>query len=344
MKRSAIVLGAVFALALAAPAWAQYGEPPSVQVLSFPVNYPWFSDPMGESFGQFLANHPVVGNELAQNPELIYNANWRASHPALQAYLNANPAMWAQLMSYGDYDNSNVWHDAYWWHQNNPDFFYSNHPQWVSFNPLWLAQDGAYDTNHTWHYGEWWYNQNPGWVASNHPNWMSQHQNWASHTEISDHRATMNNQYLAMNEQDRNLRAASVQQEATRQQQNTRQQQQNRQQQASNAQDRQQRATATQQEATRKQQASRQEHANRQQQASNAQDRQQRATATQQHATHKQQASRAHQQQARAEQQSRTQHSQAQASHQQPQHEQAAHQQQSRSEGKSEGGHSEDRK
>jgi len=373
-RRPAIIFGAIFALALAAPAWSQYGEQPyGPQILSFPVSFPWFSNQMGESFGQFLANHPQVGNELAQNPELIYNAGWRASHPDLEAYLNANPGEWAQLMSYGDYDNNNQWHDAYWWHQNNPDFFYSNHPQWANFNPLWLAEDGAYDTNHTWHYGEWWYNQNPGWVSSNHPNWLSEHRNWAMHTEFSDHRSAMLNQNLAMNMQDRNLRAASVQQEATTRQQATRQQQasnqqdrqratatqqrerqnqqattrqqQQRQQTAANQQDRQQRAVSQQQEATRKQQATRQEQATRQQTAANQQDRQQRTTAHQQQATQHRQATRQVQQQARGEQQSRQQHSEAQAARQ-PQHAaQAAHQEQARpAAGRAEAAHGEGNK
>ena len=66
----------------------------------------------------------------------------------------------------GDYDNDNNWHNAYWWHQNNPDFFYANHPNWISWHPNWRNEDGAYDGQHNWHYGQWWYNQNPNWVSS----------------------------------------------------------------------------------------------------------------------------------------------------------------------------------
>ena len=98
-------------------------------------------------------------------------------------------ALW--LNEDGDYDNYGTWHDAYWWHQNDPDFFYANHPTWISWDSQWLAQDGAYDAQHNWHYGQWWYNQNPSWVSANHPNWISQHQNWVSHTEKPDHRAVM---------------------------------------------------------------------------------------------------------------------------------------------------------
>ena len=91
----------------------------------------------------------------------------------------------------GDYDNNNNWHNAYWWHQNNPDYFYANHPNWISWYPNWRNEDGAYDGQHNWHYGQWWYNQNPNWVSANHPNWISQHSNWANHTEVQDHRAVM---------------------------------------------------------------------------------------------------------------------------------------------------------
>ena len=98
-------------------------------------------------------------------------------------------ALW--LNQDGDYDNGGTWQDAYWWHQNNPDFFYANHPKWISWYPELRNTDGAYDAQHNWHYGQWWYNQNPSWVPANHPNWFSQHSNWASQTEPNDHRAVM---------------------------------------------------------------------------------------------------------------------------------------------------------
>ncbi len=65
--------------------------------------------------------------------------------------------MWQQLTSWGDYDEDNTWHDAYWWHDNNPDWFYAQHPAWVSLSPRWRVYDGDYDDNHVWHYGGWWY-------------------------------------------------------------------------------------------------------------------------------------------------------------------------------------------
>jgi hypothetical protein len=75
----------------------------------------------------------------------------------------------------------------HWWHQNDPDFFSANRPQWISWQPDWRDQDGAYDSYDNWHYGQGCYNQNPTWVFSNHPNWISQHQNWA----MRDHPAVM---------------------------------------------------------------------------------------------------------------------------------------------------------
>jgi hypothetical protein len=97
-------------------------------------------------------------------------------------------ALW--LTPDDDYDNNNNWHDAYWWHQNDSDF-YANHPQWISWQPNWRDQDGACRPQHKWHYGQWWYNQNPNWVSISHPNWISQHRNWANHSEPQDHRAAM---------------------------------------------------------------------------------------------------------------------------------------------------------
>src|SRR5271169_4897138 len=92
---------------------------------------------------------------------------------------------------WGAYDRYHTWRGARWWHQNNPDFFYANHPNWISWQPSWYNTDGAYDAQHNWHYGQWWYNQNPAWVQTNHPNWISQHSNWATHSEPNDHRAVM---------------------------------------------------------------------------------------------------------------------------------------------------------
>ena len=44
---------------------------------------------------------------------------------------------------FGEYDNEHQWHNAYWWHQNYPDWFWAHHPDWASVNPQWRDEDGA---------------------------------------------------------------------------------------------------------------------------------------------------------------------------------------------------------
>ena len=188
-----------FALAITTPAGAQYGEP---SVSGFSSDYPWFNNvPQyqgNQSFRWFMANHPDIAGALARQPGLLYDANWRSQFPALEEYLANHPYLWQALndqywsegpaeTQWGDYDNGQ-WRDAYWWHQNNPSWFYDNHMNWAALDSRWLSQDGAYDDQRQWHYGEWWYNQNPSWVTSNHPNWVASHREWARPAEQQRYR------------------------------------------------------------------------------------------------------------------------------------------------------------
>jgi hypothetical protein len=200
-------LGAtLLALAMAAPASAQvqvtiqFGRP---QARGFSNNYPWFNDvPQyqgNQTFQYFLAYHPDIAQALALNPGLLYDASWRSEYPDLEQYLNTHPYEWQALNNanwstgpaetqWGYYDNQHQWRDAYWWHENDANWFYDSHQDWASLDSRWLIQDGAYDQQNQWHYGEWWYNQNPTWVTSNHPAWLSQHQNWSSASEQQSYR------------------------------------------------------------------------------------------------------------------------------------------------------------
>jgi hypothetical protein len=271
-------LGAIlFALAIAAPASAQvrieFGRP---QVPGFSNNYPWFNDvsqyQTDQSFQHFLAYHPSIARELAQNPALLYNANWRSHHSLLAQYLANHPYVWQALnrqnwaqgpgnTQWGDYDNQHQWHDAYWWHHNNPNWFYDNHQNWASLDSRWLDQDGAYDQQRQWHYGEWWYNQNPSWVTTNHPTWLTEHQNWETQSEQQTFR--QRHAMLEQNQQNQQ-RATDARQANLEQQQNMRQENQ-RQQQANQRQNRQnqlneQRATDQRQANLQQQQNTRQEN------------------------------------------------------------------------------------
>jgi hypothetical protein len=190
----------LFGLAVAARAMAEVSTP---QVPSFSNNYPWFNEVTqyqgNQSFQWFLAHHPNIAETLARNPELLYDANWRSRFLSLQQYLANHPYEWQELngenwaegptrTQWGAYDDQHRWRDAYWWHQNNPNWFYDNHQDWASLDSRWLDKDGAYDQQHRWHYGEWWYNQNPNWVTNNHPNWLRQNQNWEAQEEQQNYR------------------------------------------------------------------------------------------------------------------------------------------------------------
>jgi hypothetical protein len=232
----------LFALAIAAPASAQvtieFGRP---QVPGFSNNYPWFNDVpqyrKDQSFRYFLAYHPNIARALSRNPGLLYNAGWRAQYPQLEQYLANHPYEWQALngeywsngpaeTQWGDYDNQRNWHNAYWWHQNNPNWLYDNHANWASLDSRWLDQDGAYDQQRQWHYGEWWYNQNPNWVTNNHPNWLREHQNWENQSEQQNYR--QQHAMLEQNEQNRQQQNFQ-QQQATQHQRNELQNQQNQQ-------------------------------------------------------------------------------------------------------------------
>jgi hypothetical protein len=330
-----------FALATAAPARGQVpfqmGGP---EVPGFSNSYPWFNDvPQyqgDQSFRYFLAYHPYIAQALSRNPGLLYDAEWRSQEPALEEYLASHPYEWQALngaywsegpaeTQWGAYDNGQ-WRDAYWWHQNNPDWFYNNHTDWASLDSRWLTQDGAYDQQHQWHYGEWWYNQNASWVTNNHPNWIRQHQNWQTpavqqryrqqHAMVERNQRGVPPQPAAIQQQ--NLQRATEQRQANLQQQQTMRQENQRQQEWS------QQHTAQQQQATRQdlqaahqenQQALQRQHdqqqANVQQERSMQRDNQRQQQMNRQEHQQVQQANREQQQTARQDAQ--------QASHQQPQ-------------------------
>ena len=282
----AILLG----LALAAPAMAQITiQIGSSQVPGFSNNYPWFNDvPQyqgNQSFRWFLATHPNIANALARDPGLLYNANWRSEFPPLERYLENHPYEWQALngqdwsegpaeTQWGYYDNQHQWRDAYWWHQNDPNWFYDNHASWASLDSRWLNEDGAYDQQNQWHYGEWWYNQNPNWVTTNHPNWLNEHRNWQQPQEQQNYRrqhamAQPNQRAMA----EPNWQATQQQDQRMRQQQN----QQN-----------QQRAADQRQANLQQQRTMRQENQQRQHQVNHAQNLQQQANREQQHAAQQQ--------------------------------------------------------
>ncbi len=216
-------MGAILAMfAIAVSANADFAMP---EVPGFSNNYPWFNNvsqnPGNESFQYFLAYHPNIAQALARNPSLLYNASWRYQFPALEQYLANHPYEWQALSGqdwaegipetpWGGYDQEHQWRDAYWWHANDPNWFYDHHQAWASLDSRWLTQDGAYDARHQWHYGEWWYNQNPNWVTANHPNWLKEHRNWQSASEQQSYRK----QHAMSAQGPQNQRSATLERQA----------------------------------------------------------------------------------------------------------------------------------
>jgi hypothetical protein len=303
--RSIMWVGAVlFAVMIAARADAQYSMP---QVPGFSNYYPWFNDvPQyrgNQSFRWFLANHPNIARTLSRNPGLLYNASWRRQHPELEQYLSNHPYVWQALNNqywctgpaetqWGDYDNQHQWRDAYWWHQNSPDQFYNNHPNWASLNSRWRDHDGAYDQQHVWHYGQWWYNKDPNWVNTHHPDWVKQHQNWTRQATQQE-----NQQRQAVREQQQ--RNVQQQQASQAQERQNRQHEAQRQNQANQRENQQRQAEHEQQQRKVQQQEAAHQHDQRNQQrqpertqkqepqhATTHQEHQQRSKAEQPHQQH----------------------------------------------------------
>jgi hypothetical protein len=166
---------AAVALALSAPAFAQYGGRSSP-----------FAD---AKFNAFLSNHPGISQKLQQNPRLLYNADFRNAHPDLTNFLNNHPNVWRSLQQeehavksgvgrgWGAYDQQRQWRDSQWWWQNNPTWARQNHPEWWQGNGPFAGQRGwgDYDQQHRWRDAQWWRDHNPDWVRKNHPEWWQEH-------------------------------------------------------------------------------------------------------------------------------------------------------------------------
>ena len=199
-RTTAMVLGALLALALATPAVIAQ----SIQIPGFPANFPWFTNvPQAQTFEQFLANHPDDRRELADNPGLLYDPNWRAQHQQLQYFLQTHLDVWAGLKSQGAgiydspfnqflrnqpriaadlRDNPELLYDPNYRDAHSAlDQYLTNHPRvWANLNTQRnsggteqsqfgsTAQPetgyGAYDSQHQWHDADWWHQYNSDWV------------------------------------------------------------------------------------------------------------------------------------------------------------------------------------
>jgi hypothetical protein len=113
----------------------------------------------------FLEQHPKLKGELSRNPDLIYNKQYRRSHPELQRFMQDHPNIYGKLDRngrWGAYGPDHEWHESDWWHQHDPDWMYHNHPEWAESHADWKE-----DRDH-------------------HPEWFGGHE---GHVEGEEHHA-----------------------------------------------------------------------------------------------------------------------------------------------------------
>jgi hypothetical protein len=142
------IAAALTTMALSAPAFAQ-------------------SAAAMQGLNNIIATHPA----LQENPRLLDNPGWLANHPNAARFMADHPNLRREIRSgafesnYGSWDEHHRWHDAWWWHENHPDWVYANHPGW--------GHDyGWYDNDWRAH-PEWFRNPGyQGWAAA-HPNWVA---------------------------------------------------------------------------------------------------------------------------------------------------------------------------
>jgi hypothetical protein len=137
-------------------------------------------------YQHFLDTHPDIRADLRENPSLVSDPGYLSRHKGLAQWMNQHPYVRNQVR-WGDYDSNHQWHDADWWHRNNPDWMYDHHPEWVRDNPAW-RNDGDWDDQHRWHSRDWWFNNHREWVEQHHPNWAEnqEHREYQEHHEYNE--------------------------------------------------------------------------------------------------------------------------------------------------------------
>src|SRR5271163_3714144 len=96
MKRLAMIC-LTFSLLAALPAFAQ--------------------NPQAEAEWQtYLSRH----SGLAEHPQWLENPTYLKQHPGMVTWLRDHPAVAQQAREAGMWDRNGQWHNASWWHQNNP--------------------------------------------------------------------------------------------------------------------------------------------------------------------------------------------------------------------------------
>ncbi len=116
----------------------------------------YYDDP----FREFLRGHPRIAADLSQNPGLIYDQRYLATHPALKQFLASHRKIW-RAIGYQNYSYSNY---GGWG-------AYGGDGQWRDQN--WWRNNGDWDDKDQWHDRDWWQQQNNRPVAQQrHPEWF----------------------------------------------------------------------------------------------------------------------------------------------------------------------------
>jgi hypothetical protein len=106
-----------------------------------------------KTMDNYLNNHPQVAKELHDNPSLINNPQWLASHPKVQSYMSTHPALKTDAVVHPDqFVNHTERQDAARDHKglNSVDEFARDHPKVANElkdNPK-LIDDPKFLANH----------------------------------------------------------------------------------------------------------------------------------------------------------------------------------------------------
>lgn len=110
---------------------------------------------------------------LRQHPQWLDNPTYRKNHPLIIKWLEQHPYVLRESREEGMWDPDGRWRDSFWWHQNDPDEFWENHPEWAERHQDWRgANDGDWDDQHNWRARNWWIEHHRDWVEDHHPGWL----------------------------------------------------------------------------------------------------------------------------------------------------------------------------
>ncbi len=119
---------------------------------------------------------------LQADPGLMNDPTYLRNHPNFATWLQQHPAAHKQVKEMGAYDRNHQWRNTDWWHHNDPDTMYKEHPEWVKNHPEW-RKDGDWDDQQHWHDRSWWQSNHKNWVQKHHPEWAQAQEQHQEHRE-----------------------------------------------------------------------------------------------------------------------------------------------------------------